>query len=106
MRTLKVNRQAFNRPLSPKKRVLISYRSPEERIKPTPRLNLNEYIDHHNQKRQFKAPPMPTQISNVISDSLKRKSEKRRLSHLSGINLISDDIAHVAKSLNPVVAVK
>jgi hypothetical protein len=48
-RTIKINQDAFYlKPHSPKKRKPISYRLPEERIKPPPRLNLNDFIDQHN----------------------------------------------------------
>lgn len=52
---------------------------------------------------------MPAQISNVIGDSLKRKSEVRRLSNMSGINLNLDSaesLEHASKKLNSTISIK
>lgn len=53
---------------------------------------------------------MPTQVSNVIGDSLKRKSERRRMSQMSGMNLnpeISvETLEEAAKHLNSTISIK
>jgi hypothetical protein len=53
---------------------------------------------------------MPTQVSNVIGDSLKRKSERRRMSHLSGMNFNPEasveTLEDAAKNLNSSITLK
>lgn len=49
------------------------------------KLSLTDYIDQYNEKRSYKQPPIPTQVSNVIDQALKGRlaKYKRRNAALS-----------------------
>lgn len=49
------------------------------------KLNLTDYVDQYNEKRSYKKPPMPTQVSSVIDQALKGRiaKYKRRNAALS-----------------------
>ena len=56
----------------PKKRKPISYRLKEDKVKQHPRLELTEFVELHNSKRQFRVPPIPTSVASVLDMCVKR----------------------------------
>jgi len=60
----------------------LSHRTSNEIIHPPPRLVLNDFVEEHNKKRQYKVPPIPTEISSIIELCLKRKKVKNSVSSL------------------------
>lgn len=59
-----------------KNRKPISHRLKNKEQEPSPKQNLQDFIEVYNIKRQYKMPPIPTQISSVIELCVKRKSKK------------------------------
>ncbi len=60
----------------------LSHRTGGEIIKSPPRMCLNDFVEEHNKKRQYKIPPIPTEISGIIELCLKRKTDVKSQSPL------------------------
>jgi hypothetical protein len=62
------------------------------------KLNLTDFVEEHNKKRQYKIPPIPTEISGIIELCLKRKNKNSSTSISNSIEEELPDINSIIHS--------
>jgi hypothetical protein len=72
---------------------------------PSPtKLNLKDFVEEHNKKRQYKIPPIPTEISGIIELCLKRKNTKNSTSSIR--NSVEEELPDINSIINSTQSVR